>query len=166
MERESKMPSDLGLKDLYRFYRNDNKIPQLGSKLIPKSKLTEDYPLYSKIVKEIFKSFSHQILLENRTLNLPFNLGEIRIEKKKMDLSFLNSKKRLKLNYKHWKETGEKKFHLNEHSNFYRYKWLWKRNYSTTRGRNFINPYVFLASRKNKRHLAEIIINQINDFME
>ena len=71
--------------------------------------------------------------------------------------------KSLRIDYAESKKTGKVIYHLNEHSNFYKYRIYWNKQ-------NMITPnktkYQLVMTRDNKRHLAQIIKNHIRDYRE
>ena len=61
------------------------------------------------------------------------------------------------IDYKTSKEEGKKIYHLNEHSNGYKYRLYW-----TKIPRTFPKRYMYQIQfvRDNKRHLAQLIFNK------
>lgn len=85
---------------------------------------------------------------------MPYGLGSICIVKYKPK-SY--TPKSLSIDYKTSKEEGKKIYHLNEHSNGYKYRLYW-----TKIPRTFPKRYMYQIQfvRDNKRHLAQLIFNK------
>lgn len=85
---------------------------------------------------------------------MPYGLGSICIVKYKPK-SYTS--KSLSVDYKISKEEGKKIYHLNEHSNGYKYRLYW-----TKIPRTFPKRYMYQIQfvRDNKRHLAQLIFNK------
>lgn len=82
---------------------------------------------------------------------MPYGLGFIQIGKYETNL------KRLSVDYKASKEYNKKIYHLNEHSNGYKFRLHWSRLPQT-----FPDRYRYQLSlvRQNKRLLAQLIFNK------
>ena len=129
---------EFGIKDLYRFYRS-------------KDYTTKDekvlYEDYRKICYAVNKKLA-QRMLEGKFIRLPFNLGKVYIRKVK------NNFKHLKFDYAYFNKTGEKAFHLNEHSDKFHAKWFWEKISCRVPGNKI---YSFIPSRHNKRELSRLM---------
>lgn len=112
-----------------------------------------DYKKYKSICADFNKEIVNHILLDSGTLKLPHRLGEIRIQKKKMNFT---SKENLKIDWKKTKEIGKRIYHLNDHTNNYRYKWYWTKTRAIVKNKSY---YSFIPTRANKRTLASILLN-------
>lgn len=102
------------LRDVYKFYKERQR--KKGKKVLPER-------LFKQIAHEWNKGIV-DMALEGYHVSLPFRMGVLRIAKRKTNLN------KPKLDYKHWKETGEKVFHLNNHSDGWYGLWHWTK-YST-----------------------------------
>lgn len=112
-----------------------------------------------------FSRISEFIVEESGVFTLPFKLGNILVEKKKMPIGFLHSEGNLKLDYGIFRKTGKKVFHLNEHRRGYRYKFKWDK-----RGSGPIickTVYRYIPTRTMKRRLAQILKTDFSkDYLE
>lgn len=113
--------------------------------------------IWFDIADDVFK----EILEDSKSLKLPFGLGEqFRIQKKKMPIGLLQKKKTLKFDYGSYIKTGSKKFYLNEHTDYYRYKFYW----FCKKGPKNRKLYKLVPLRIRKRELANQIINKEKDY--
>ena len=108
------------------------------------------YEVFRDICEEYYKGVMDH-LFEGGLYILPYNTGELSIKGKRVK----------KLNYitmpVDWEQTnkiGKKVFHVNDHSNYYKYRFCWSKLY-----RHFKNKsnYRLVFTRDNKRRLAKII---------
>lgn len=118
-----------------------------------------DYWTYCNIIYDYFKFIRDQILYESKEFILPCRLGSIQIVKHKPKNY---SGKSLRYDWKSMREEGKPMYYLNQHSDFYKYRYYWRKQdcLFTNKGK-----YMFIASRDNKRTLAKIIFNKEQDYM-
>ena len=106
------------------------------------NKINENVPYlrYKRILDEFNKVVKDEILERSQLFKMPYGLGSICIVK-----------------YKTSKEEGKKIYHLNEHSNGYKYRLYW-----TKIPKTFSKRYMYQIQfvRDNKRHLAQLIFNK------
>ena len=142
----------LGLKDAFKeFALTQNK----------NSHFLVDYSLYKEICAEFNKNIVSHILEDSGTFKVPHRLGEIRVQKKKMNF---NSKNRLMVNWKKSNELGIRVYHLNDHRDNFRYKWYWRKSKAIVKNKT---AYSFTATRENMRGLAKILLTNKNiDYFE
>lgn len=141
---KNKIKADYKINDLYKYFKEQN--PELADRV------TE------KIYKEHLDKYTTLViknLLDGWVIKLPYGLGDIGIFKKKMKVGKLLKRNQLKLDYKKYRETGKKVFHLNEHRNGYRYRVAWI-NKRKTLGR-YRGLYKFDATRRITRTLSNIL---------
>lgn len=161
--QRNRYPIDLKRRHLYQYYKYTFKYEAFQTRYSKNTKLIVDSALYSKIVNDMFEMIACQILDKSRQFKLPCNLGYIGIKKKKMDFQALKELNVLFLDYTESKKLGRKIFHVNDHSNNYRYRWFWdKRGCKIP----FKSAYKFIAHRDNKRKLAFNIKNKVTDYSE
>ena len=131
------------------------------------SKYVEDNPLYQveyrvfrDIINDYFKYLRDELIENGKEVKLPCRMGTIQIVKHKPKEY---TGKSLRIDYAESKKAGKIIYHLNEHSNFYKYRVYWNKQ-------NMITPnktkYQLVMTRDNKRHLAQIIKNHIRDYRE
>jgi hypothetical protein len=108
--------------------------------------------------KEIFNSLIKAIIsyvLEGYLFKFPYNLGILRIKKRKMTLN----KKMLRVNFAETKKLGKTIYHLNEHSGGYYYRFSWDSGIISG-----IRKYTFTPVRIHKRALAKKILEEQKDY--
>lgn len=107
-----------------------------------------------KRVLEAFNGIVREELLErSEGFKMPYGLGYLRIVKY---LPKRFTKEHLSKDYKSSKEEGKPIYHLNEHSDGYKYRLYWSRIPQTFPDRY---RYQIKMVRENKRHLAQLIFN-------
>ena len=94
------------------------------------------------------------VLDRSEGFKMPFGLGFIQVGKYKP--KSINSKS-LSVDYKASKECNKKIYHLNEHSDGYKYRLYWSKIPRTFPDRY---KYQLLFVRQNKRKLAQLIFNK------
>lgn len=117
-----------------------------------------DYPTYRKIVTEYFCYLRDQLLEESKEVKLPYRMGSIQIVKKQPKRLDGRS---LRIDYKATKELGKLTYLLNEHSGFYKYRLYWNKQDMLVSNKS---KYQIVLTRANKRHLAQIIKQNIHDY--
>lgn len=128
------------LADIYRAYSKINgEVP---------------YVRYKRIIDRFNEIIKEEVLEGSKPFKMPYGLGLICIVKYKPK-SY--TPKSLSVDYKSSKEEGKKIYHLNEHSNGYKYRLYWSKN-----PRTFPDRYKYQIQfvRENKRHLAQLIFNK------
>ena len=149
---KGKIGKVLGLKDSYKEFNKTQ------SKDNP---FYVDYTTYKAICAEFNKEVIKDILLDSGTFKVPYRLGEIRIQKRKMDFS---KPAALKVDWKKTNASGIRVYHMNDHRDNYRYKWHWKKSSAIVKNKT---AYSFIASRANSRELAKILLtNRSIDYFE
>ena len=141
---KGKIGPTLGLKDSYKDFKNTEKLGDY---------FKIDYKTYRAVCESFNKLTVEDILFNTGEFKLPHRLGSIRIQKKKMNFT----KEALKVDWKASRELGKRVYHMNDHSDNYRYKWYWKKTNAIVQNKSL---YSFTASRANKRELARIIKNE------
>ena len=117
------------------------------------------YSLYIRILDEMCNVILDHVLNRSEGFKMPFGLGFIQIGKYKPK-SFDSSS--LSVDYKASKELGKTIYHLNEHSNMFKYRMYWSRVPQTFPDRY---RYQLCLVRENKRYLAQLIFNK-QDYLE
>lgn len=112
------------------------------------------YELYKLILDEMCKIILNDLFERSEGFKMPYGLGYIQIVKYKP--KHLNDKS-LSVDYKASKEYNKKIYHLNEHSDGYKYRLFWSKIPKT-----FIDRYKYQLClvRQNKRKLAQLIFNK------
>lgn len=128
------------IRDMYEQYVQENDVD------VSYSRFKRILDRFNEIVKD-------SLLEGSEGFKMPFGLGYVQIVKYKPK-SY--TKKSLSVDYKSTKELGKTVYHLNEHSNGYKFRLFWSRLPQT-----FPDRYRYQLSlvRANKRHLAQLIFN-------
>jgi len=138
------------VKDFYKAYWDfieDNKLYQI------------DYKKYREIITDYFKHIYNQVIEEGCEVKLPCRLGILCIVKHKP--KNYNSKS-LRVDFKSTNELHKTIFHLNEHSDGYKFRFYWNKKESLVTNKT---KYQLVATRFNKRRLAQIIKNKEHDYI-
>lgn len=116
------------------------------------------YFRFKRILDKFNEIIKEKILNASESFKMPCRLGLIVIVKYKPKTY---TQKSLSKDYKTSKELNKTVYHLNEHSNGYKYRLYWSKNKNT-----FPDIYKYNLSlvRQNKRKLAQLIFNG-NDYI-
>jgi hypothetical protein len=112
------------------------------------------YSRFKRILDEFNKTIKDEVLESSGSFKMPLGLGYVCIVKYKPKSYTAKS---LSKDYKSSKEEGKTIYHLNEHSNGYKYRLYWSKIPRTFPARY---KYQLLMVRENKRHLAQLIFNK------
>lgn len=112
------------------------------------------YAQYKRILDEMCSVILEYIFWRSECVKMPFGLGFIQVGKYKPKQY---NDKSLSVDYKASKEYDKRIYHLNEHSNGYKFRLHWSRIPQT-----FPDRYRYQLSlvRANKRLLAQLIFNK------
>lgn len=113
-----------------------------------------DYGLYKRILDEMCIVILEHVLNASEGFKMPYGLGFIQIGKyrpKNLDSESLS------VDYKTSNELGKRIYHLNEHSDGYKYRLYWSKIPRTFPDRY---KYQLKLVRQNKRKLAQLIFNK------
>ena len=138
------------IKDFYKYYLSyakDGKVYQI------------DYTTYRKIITDYFMFIRDEILEKSREFKMPCRLGSLFIMKRK-PLKWDSGS--LRIDYKTSKDLGKVVYHLNEHSDGYKYRFCWSKVKSLV---PYKIKYQLIVTRHNKRRLAQIIKNKERDYV-
>ena len=152
---KGKLPANHGMKDFYSFYRKMYKYKPFKSKYLDKvPTYVVDYKTYANIIRDYNMLVIDEIINHGTLFKVPAGLGTIRIEKKKMKIGYLKEKRYLKVDWKKSQEYNKIIYHLNEHTDGFRYKWKWGKIRMLVQHRT---AYHFMPTRAAKRRLAGIL---------
>lgn len=117
------------------------------------------YGRYKRILDEMCKVILEHMLERSEGFKMPYGLGLIQIGKYKPKSYTQDS---LSVDYKSSKTYGKRIYHLNEHSDGYKFRLYWSKI-----PRTFPNRYKYQLSlvRQNKRKLAQLIFNK-HDYID
>lgn len=119
-----------------------------------------DYKTFRAIVSDYFKYIRDEVMLYSREFRFPCRLGTLQIVKHKPKQY---NKASLRWNWKETKETGKPVLLLNEHSDCFKFRFFWSKKACIIPNKT---RYMFIATRENKRNLAQIIFNREHDYVE
>ena len=138
------------IKDFYESYNNFIE----GNELY-----TIDYKVYREIVTDYFKYIYDRVIEQSAEFKLPCRLGSLCVVK---HLPKHYDSKSLRVDFKATNELHKIIFHLNEHSNGYKFRFYWNKKESLVTNKT---KYQLVATRFNKRRLAQIIKNKEHDYI-
>ena len=118
-----------------------------------------DYLTYKRILDCMCKVILNHVLNSSEGFKMPYGLGMIQIGKYKPKNY---DSKSLSVDYKASKEYNKRIYHLNEHSDGYKFRLYWSKIPQT-----FPDRYRYQLSlvRANKRLLAQLIFNK-HDYID
>lgn len=130
-------------KKAYTFYDMYRETPVLAP-----------YSLYKRILDEMCQIIQEIVLERSEGFKMPYGLGFIQVVKYRPKSL---TPKSLSVDYKASKEYDKKIYHLNEHSDGYKFRLYWSKLPQT-----FPDRYRYQLSlvRQNKRKLAQLIFNK------
>lgn len=126
--------------DMYKQYRKD-----YGNDV--------DYKQFKDILDRFNEEILSCLLQSSEGFKMPFGLGYVQIVKYKPKSM---TPKSLSIDFKSTAEYGKIIYHLNEHSNGYKYRLYWSKIPQTFPDRY---RYQLQLVRQNKRQLAQLIFN-------
>lgn len=112
------------------------------------------YDSYKRILDEMGNVILENILNRSDGFKMPFGLGYIQIGKYKPKTY---TRKSLSVDFKASREIGKTIYHLNEHSNGYKFRLFWSKVPQTFPDRY---KYQLCLVRANKRKLAKLIFEK------
>ena len=119
-----------------------------------------DYATFRNIVTDYFKYIRDEVMLNSKEIKLPCRLGTLQIVKHQPKEY---TGKSLRWDWKSTRELGKPVYYLNEHSGFFKYRFHWQKKDMVIKNRI---KYMFVASRENKRALAQLIFKKQCDYIE
>lgn len=134
------MKKSFTIRDMYKAYKNIDE--------------NTSYFRFKRILEQFNTNLLDLLLNASEGFKMPHRLGFICIVKYKPK-TYTN--KSLSKDYKTSNELGKTIYHLNEHSDGYKYRLYWSKNENT-----FPDIYKYRLSlvRANKRKLAQLIFNK------
>lgn len=127
----------------------------------------EDNPLYQveyrkfrDIINDYFRYLRDEIIENGKEVRLPCRMGTLQVVKHKPKTY---TSKSLRIDFKATKEAGKTIYHLNEHTNMYKYRFLWSKQNMLTKNKT---KYQLIMTRANKRRLAYLLKNRVRDYIE
>lgn len=139
------------IKDFYKFYMDevkDNPLYEVDSKL------------FKELVYNFYRRMMDHVLYDGGKFHLPYQLGTIRVIKRKVNPKYINI---MNIDWVETKKAGKWIYHLNEHSNYYKYLFHWDKYDSVLTN---LTKYRLPMTRNNKRILAQLIKSGEQDYYE
>lgn len=118
-----------------------------------------DYELYKRILDEMCRIILDAVLNSSEGFKMPYGLGFMQVGKYRPKTL---SGESLSVDYKASREYDKRIYHLNEHSNGYKYRLYWSKIPRTFPDRY---KYQLCFVRQNKRRLAQLIFNK-QDYLD
>lgn len=118
-----------------------------------------DYITYKRILDEMCNVILEYVFMRSDGFKMPYGLGFIQIGKYRPKTY---TDKSLSVDYNASKKYNKKIYHLNEHSNGYKFRLYWSRIPQTFPDRY---RYQLNLVRANKRKLAQLIFNN-HDYID
>lgn len=116
------------------------------------------YSLYNRILNQMCVTILKHVLNASEGFKMPYGLGFIQVVKYRPKNFNSDS---LSVDYKASKEYDKRVYHLNEHSDGYKFRLYWSKLPRTFPDRY---KYQLCLVRQNKRKLAQLIFNK-NDYI-
>ena len=116
------------------------------------------YSLYNRILDKMCVVILEHVLNASEGFKMPYGLGFVQVVKYRPKTLTPDS---LSVDYKASKEYDKKIYHLNEHSDGYKFRLYWSKLPQTFPDRY---KYQLCLVRQNKRKLAQLIFNK-NDYI-
>lgn len=118
-----------------------------------------DYGLYKRVLDEMCKVILERVLERSDGFKMPYGLGFIQVGKYRPKTMTTHS---LSVDYSMSKLYNKRIYHLNEHSDGYKFRLYWSKI-----PRTFPDRYKYQLSlvRQNKRKLAQLIFNK-HDYLD
>jgi len=158
-----------GIREMYQFYKKECNVKNSPNWFV-------DYKSFAGIIYDFNKELARLLIEEGIEFKMPQRLGFMRIRKWKLK-NYMNpdgtiNKRKLPVDWKRtkelWKEIYPNKtpeqlkaipkkkviYHLNEHTDGYRYRLYWSKKGSNAKNRKV---YSLVFTFTNHRHLARVL---------
>lgn len=119
-----------------------------------------EYRVFRDIINDYFRYLRDEIIENGKEVRLPCRMGTLSIVKHKPKEY---TSKSLRIDYGESKKLGKVIYHLNEHSDFFKYRYYWNKQNMLTKNKT---KYQLVMTRDNKRRLAYILKNKLRDYCE
>lgn len=119
-----------------------------------------DYTKYRAIITDYFQHLRQKLIEEGKMIKLPYRMGNVQIIKSKPKHL---DKRSLRIDYQATKQYNKLILLTNDHSDFYKYRYYWEKIDMMVQNKS---KYQLVATRANKRRLAQIIKNRELDYQE
>jgi len=170
---KNRIKPDYGIRDFFKYYKDNAKEPII------------DYKKFVAIWKDCAEVIVRLIVYRNLDFSIPARMGNLQIRKIKSKV-FLNpdgslNKNKMAVDYKASWEKWRKEYpdltieeiaklknkkpvyHLNEHTDGYRVKWVWDKFTCTVKNQSI---YSLKMTRQNKQEVSKAIKNYKTDYYE
>ena len=116
--------------------------------------------IYLNIILDYIKYINYEIIYKASIFKMPYRLGTLQVVKLR---SSNNRYKKYSIDFNLTNKYGKTIYHLNEHSDGYKYMFRWSKIKSVVKNKS---KYRFVPTRTNKRNLATNIKSNIIDYFE
>lgn len=157
---KNKHQVDFGSPDYYKSYLEDVKFKAFQSAFGGNTNMIVSNGDFYNIQKKFNQALIKKILETGEMIKLPYNFGSLGVKKKKINYG---AKNLLRIDWQHFRKTGVKLKHTNDHSNGYYYRFYWERPKNSIPTKNF---YMFKPARSIKRLLSNMLMSNKADFPE
>lgn len=142
------------------YNRKSYTIVDMYAYYIDKYPLGLDYKLFKALLMDYYTILAEQLLSGVEELKMPHRLGTLGIVKYRPKKY---NGKSLSVDFKTTRLLGKTIYYLNNHSDGYKYRLFWHKELTNN---SSIYHYAVSMVRANKRKLAQIIKQNLNDFPE
>jgi hypothetical protein len=150
---KNKVQNKLTINDIYNDFINQFPEDSIYNKISKK--------LYTDIISSYYKAAMEYILKKGGDFKLPRKLGILSVRKKKVNYRHQN--RWIHIDWKSTVDNNTTVYHLNEHTNGYKYFFYWNKYNYAFKNKTY---YRFVATRANKRNLAQLIKSGNYDYFE
>lgn len=118
------------------------------------------YEQYRAVVTDYFLYLREELIENGKEIKLPYRLGKLSIIKRRPKTY---DSKSLRIDFAETRKHDKVIYHLNEHSDGYKYRFYWNKHDSNVMNKT---RYELIMTRYNKRRLAVIIKSGLRDYPE
>jgi len=151
IRNKNRIQKPFTLKHMYADYIKDKEID---------SPYWLTYKEYIDINSTYFQLIADYLIEDSGVFKMPYRLGEISVMKIRPKIF---SEKTLTPDWQLTTKYGKKILHLNDHSQGFKYRFHWRKLDSVVIHKSY---YRFVATRTNKRKLAQYIKDNKQDYLE
>lgn len=150
---KNRVQSPYNLSDMYIKYAEEHKDNPIYD---------VDKELFYALCSEFYEQVVEKIVKEDKDFNMPFSVGSLYIRKYQPEMSDIKKRTSF-IDWKNTAKLGKIVYHLNEHTNGFKFTIKWKKKQNVIR---YVEIYKFVPTRNFKRTLAHVIKTKGNDYLE
>lgn len=137
---KNKSQNPYTLPDMYKEYMVEYKDNELYA---------IEYKLYVILIEEFYKRLMEEILLRGSMFKLPYRMGYLRVNKRK-----INYNHKIAVDWATTNKIGKKVYHLNDHTKGFKFFFKWNKSNIIFKYKSL---YRLVLTREHKRNLAKLI---------